>query len=102
MLKRLWNTAWRRTLGVFLLSLPLAAGAASQAPVRLVVGELPPFAMEGGERGPGSLVEITQELAQRPPADRARLDAAIADLLANFGAHSRNAVRGVLRASPQP
>lgn len=65
MLKRWWNMAWRQALGVFMLSLPLAAGAASQAPVRLVVGELPPFAMEGGERGPGSLVEITQELAQR-------------------------------------
>lgn len=65
MVNRLWNAAWRRTLGVLLLCLPLAGGAASQAPVRLVVGELPPFAMEGGEHGPGSLVEITQELAQR-------------------------------------
>jgi polar amino acid transport system substrate-binding protein len=65
MLNRLWRVVMRNVLGIFLLGLSLAAGAASQAPVRLVVGELPPFAMEGGEHGPGSLVEITQELAQR-------------------------------------
>ena len=47
-------------------------------------------------------INLTAELAQRTPADRARLDAAIADLLGNFGAHSRNAVRGILKASPQP
>ena len=50
---------------VLLLALPMAASAASQAPVRLVAGELPPFATENGEHAPGSLVEITQELAKR-------------------------------------
>jgi hypothetical protein len=47
-------------------------------------------------------INVTQELAKRDPADRARLDAAIAELLGNFGAHSRNAVRGILKASNQP
>ena len=65
----MWNRLYRRGLAyavcVLLLALPLAGSAASQAPVRLVVGELPPFAMENGEFAPGSLVEITQELAKR-------------------------------------
>lgn len=47
-------------------------------------------------------INLIAELAKRDPADRARLEAAIADLLGNFGAHSRNAVRGILRASTQP
>lgn len=47
-------------------------------------------------------VNLIRELAARSPEDRARLDKAIADLLGNFGAHSRNTVRGILRAgSPQ-
>ncbi len=47
-------------------------------------------------------VNLIRELANRSPEDRARLDNAIADLLGNFGAHSRNTVRGILRAgSPQ-
>ena len=46
-------------------------------------------------------INLSTELAKRDPADRARLEAAIAELLANFGAHSRNAVRGILKASNQ-
>jgi polar amino acid transport system substrate-binding protein len=41
------------------------AAAAEPAPFRLVVGELPPFATEKGDAAPGSLVEITLELARR-------------------------------------
>lgn len=47
-------------------------------------------------------ISLGAELAKRDPADRALLEATIADLLGNFGAHSRNSVRGILRASPQP
>ena len=47
-------------------------------------------------------INMVQELARRDPADRAKLDAAIAELLGNFGAHSRNALRGILKASNQP
>ena len=49
-----------------------------------------------------SSINLVSELARRDPADRARLEATIADLLGNFGAHSRNMVRGILRASSQP
>jgi len=47
-------------------------------------------------------INMVQELAKRDPADRARLDTAIVELLGNFGAHSRNALRGILKASNQP
>ena len=47
-------------------------------------------------------INLSSELAKRDPADRARLDAVLAELLGNFGAHSRNTVRGILRASTQP
>ncbi|MDE2416517.1 MAG: hypothetical protein KGN32_01810 [Burkholderiales bacterium] len=47
-------------------------------------------------------IDLSAELAKRDPADRARLEAAIAELMGNFGAHSRNEVRGILRANPQP
>lgn len=44
-------------------------------------------------------INLVAELAKTDPAPRVKLDAAIAELLANFGAHSRNAVRGILKAS---
>ena len=44
-------------------------------------------------------IQLIRELASRSPQDRARLDNAIAELLGNFGAHSRNTVRGILRAA---
>jgi len=44
-------------------------------------------------------VVLVNELAKSDPAARAKLDASIATLLSNFGAHSRNAVRGILKAS---
>jgi hypothetical protein len=47
-------------------------------------------------------INLVQELAKRPNVDRTALDDAIAQLLGNFGAHSRNAMRGILKASNQP
>ena len=47
-------------------------------------------------------ISLINELSQRDPADRARLDAAITELLGNFGAHSRNGLRAILKASIQP
>ncbi len=44
-------------------------------------------------------INLVNELAKTDPAVRARLDNAIAELLGNFGAHSRNAIRGILKAS---
>lgn len=55
----------RRLLVLSGLLLPLAALAADPAPLKLVVGELPPYAMQSNGSEPGALVEITQELGKR-------------------------------------
>jgi hypothetical protein len=47
-------------------------------------------------------INLVQELAKRPNVDHTALDEAISQLLGNFGAHSRNAMRGILKASNQP
>ena len=47
-------------------------------------------------------ISLIDELAKRDAASRAKLDAAIAELLGNFGAHTRNEVRSILKASNQP
>ena len=47
-------------------------------------------------------IHLAAELSKQDPAKRAMLDGALAELLGNFGAHSRNVVRGVLKASGKP
>lgn len=47
-------------------------------------------------------ITMVKELANANADSRANLDSVVADLMANFGAHSRNAVRGILKASNQP
>ena len=49
-----------------------------------------------------SSIDLVKELKQHDPAKHARLDQALAELMGNFGAHSRNLVRGVLKASAVP
>ena len=44
-------------------------------------------------------IHIAAEPGKRESAERARLDTTLAEVLGNFGAHSRNALRGILRAS---
>jgi hypothetical protein len=44
-------------------------------------------------------IKLLAELSQHDSPERARLDNTLAELLGNFGAHSRNALRGILRAS---
>ena len=44
-------------------------------------------------------IDLVAEVKQRDPAKQAKLDQALAELMGNFGAHSRNLVRGVLKAS---
>ena len=46
-------------------------------------------------------IKLIAELSKRDAGNRAALDGAVGELLSNFGAHSRNAVRGVLRAGFQ-
>lgn len=49
-----------------------------------------------------SSIDLVAELKQHDPAKHAKLDQALAELMGNFGAHSRNFVRGVLKASTAP
>ncbi len=43
-------------------------------------------------------IDLAAELGKQDAAKRAKLDAVVTELLGNFGAHSRNLVRGVLKA----
>ncbi|MGI9133967.1 MAG: hypothetical protein ACR2I0_08515 [Rhodoferax sp.] len=43
-------------------------------------------------------INLLAEMAGRDAGERTRLEAMIAELMANFGAHSRNAMRGILKA----
>ncbi len=47
-------------------------------------------------------IRLVRELSTQDPARRTRLDRMLEQLLANFGVHSRNAVRGILAAAGQP
>ncbi len=46
-----------------------------------------------------SSIDLVAELSKQDAGKRAKLDTALAELLGNFGAHSRNTVRGILKAS---
>jgi hypothetical protein len=43
-------------------------------------------------------IDLLAELGKQDASQRTRLDNALTELLGNFGAHSRNAVRGILKA----
>jgi hypothetical protein len=47
-------------------------------------------------------INLQNELAKQDAADRTRMESLVAELMGNFGAHSRNAVRSILRASTPP
>jgi hypothetical protein len=47
-------------------------------------------------------IKLLSDASQQEKPERARLDATLVELMANFGAHSRNALRGILRASTPP
>jgi len=47
-------------------------------------------------------INLLGELSKRDAADRAKLEIAVAELMGNLGAHSRNALRGILKASSPP
>jgi hypothetical protein len=74
----------------------LAANLVSAMPT-LYVSD-PDFDFAGEQSSIQLLADATRQ--ERP--ERARLDATLVDLMANFGAHSRNALRGILRASTPP
>lgn len=78
------------------LGLPLAQIIVSSMPPELVSDPSIDFSTRE------DTINMVQELAKRDPVERARLDGILTELLANFGAHSRNALRGILKASNQP
>ncbi|NDP38458.1 MAG: phospholipase [Rhodoferax sp.] len=47
-------------------------------------------------------INLLAELSRQDAAKRARLDSVTTELMGNFGAHSRNLVRGVLKAGAAP
>lgn len=46
-----------------------------------------------------SSIDLVQVLRKQDAAKRVRLDGALAEMLGNFGTHSRNTVRGILKAA---
>ena len=49
-----------------------------------------------------SEIDLLAEISKQDPAKRARLDSITSELMSNFGAHSRNLVRGILKnAAPR-
>ena len=49
-----------------------------------------------------SEIDLLAEISKQDPAKRARLDSITSELMSNFGAHSRNLVRSILKtATPQ-
>ncbi len=73
----------------------LAKSIVDSLPSRYV--DDPSFDFGANEEG----VDLVAELGKVNAAKRAELDASVAELLSHFGAHSRNAVRGILAASKQ-
>lgn len=66
---------------------------AAAVPANYVSNPRYDFGAEGGA------VDLLDEVGKRQATQRANLESTIAELLGHFGAHSRNLVRGLLRAS---
>jgi hypothetical protein len=56
--------------------------------------------LDFGSREAG--INLLNELGKKESPERQKLDALLAELMGNFGSHSRNALRGILRASTPP
>ena len=50
----------------------------------------------------GADIVLLAEIERAGPGKRAELEKLVAELLSRLGAHSRNTVRGVLKAAQQP
>lgn len=90
----------------YLLDVVTAQSAAYAAPLaHLLVATMPELFVSDPSFDFGvqeATVNMISELAKQDAPSRAKLDSVIAELLGNFGAHTRNAVRGILKASDQP
>ncbi len=81
------------------------AGRAAVPLAQAIVAAMPPgYVSDPGFDFGAHEADITllNELPKRDGPERSRLDSTLADLLANFGSHSRNALRGILRESTSP
>ena len=47
-------------------------------------------------------IDLVAEMQRQDPTRIGELDRMLADLLGRFGAHSRNAIRGILKAAARP
>lgn len=50
----------------------------------------------------GDSVSLVEVLSKQDPKKRDQLDAAIGEVLSHFGSHSRNVIRGIVKASKAP
>ena len=50
----------------------------------------------------GNAIDLVKVVSEGDPQAKVRLDHAISELLANFGAHTRNEIRSILQASGRP
>ncbi len=91
-----WNESYLRDI------VSTQAAAAGPQLVQTLLATMPPAYVSDPSLDFGTKednINLLAELAKRDPAERARLETAVAELMGNFGAHSRNAVRGILKAS---
>jgi hypothetical protein len=79
-----------------------ALGAATAASIvaAMPAGFVSDPAFDFGVKEAG--IDLSAAIAKQDPAKRAELDRQIAVLLGHFGAHSRNTIRGVLKAAAKP
>ena len=91
-----WNDRYLRD------TVSLQAGRAAAALAQALVATMPAQYVSdpGFDFGSQeSSIHLLAQLAGHESPERARLDAAMVELMGNFGAHSRNALRGILRES---
>ena len=96
--------AWSDTYVRDVVSAQAAAKGATI--VQAILGSMPKAYVSDPQFdfGPqSSTIALNDEVEQSASSgSKQHLESAIAELLGNFGAHSRNALRGILKASHQP
>lgn len=89
-----WNDRYLREVA----SAQAARGAPALA--QTLVAAFPASHLaDSGAEGPANATSLLADMPKRETTERQRLDASLTELMANFAAHSRNALRGILRAS---
>jgi hypothetical protein len=81
-----------------------SSAAGQKVAAAIVAAMPPPFvsdpAFDFGVKESG--IDLTAAMAKQDPVKRADMDRLLADLLENFGVHTRNTVRGILKAGTRP